>query len=162
MTLLPHAPPHDDVRRAIRSLDDAELAAWTASPDDYSLLPAPVPGIEGWTFFELVPTGASRPVSVLLALSPGEVLVTSGSAEAVARVLAHSPAADAEALAAWVFELYRPRGRAMERVAGSAAAWRDAVGLRLSFDVNDAWNGVETWTAILEPGRARVDAWGTA
>lgn len=126
------------------------------------LAPASIAEVGGWSFFELLPAGASRPVSVLLAVSSDEVLVTSGNVEAVARVAVSAPAMDNEALAQLVFELWRPRGRAMARVPGTAQAWRDDAGWRLLFDIDDAWNGVETWTVLLEPGRARLDAWGSA
>lgn len=141
---------------------DAELDEWTNDPEDYVLLPASIAGVGGWCFFELLPSGASRPVSVLLAVSGDEVLVTSGNAEAVARVAASTPVMDDESLAQLVFELWRPRGRAMAQVPGTGQAWRDVAGWHVLFDIDDAWNGLETWTVLLEPGRARVDAWGSA
>lgn len=155
-------PRHEQLRRAVLATGDAELDQWTNDPEDYVLVPASIDEVGSWSFFELLPTGASRPVSVLLAVSGEEVLVASGNAEAVARVAASARGLDDESLAELVFELWRPRGRAMARVPGTGQTWRDVAGWHLLFDIDDAWNGRETWTVLLEPGRARVDAWGSA
>ncbi len=155
---------HTQLRESLTRLDDVELDRWTLDEGAYVLEPFTPAQVGAYTLWLLSPARTSRPVGVVVARheETGEVVVTSGDPEAVAQVLAGVDAADEQTLARLVHALYHPLGRTQEVVAESAYALREADGWTVSFDVNDAWNGVEHWMARLHPGKARVHVPGVA
>lgn len=157
-------PSHAQLRQSVSRLDDHELDLWTADETAYALEAFSPDRLGAWTLWLLTPARTSRPVGVVVARheGTGELLVTSGNAEAVATVLAGLEAADDQALATLVHGLYRALGRDQKVVAESAHAHREGGGWTVSFDVNDTWNGTENWMAHLHPGNARVHALGAA
>lgn len=157
-------PTHTQLRESVSRLADVELDQWTADETAYALEAFSPARLGAWTLWLLTPARTSRPVGVVVARhdDTGELLVTSGNAEAVATVLAGVDAADDHSLATLVHNLYRALGRDQNVVAESAHAHREAGGWTVSFDVNDAWNGTENWMAHLHPGKARVHTLGVA
>jgi hypothetical protein len=84
-------PSDDVVREAIERYGDAELSALTAGASSYVLRPASVQG-ERFSLYHVILVEVPHPMSVLLAASEGQTVVTSGRPEVVAEIVDADPA----------------------------------------------------------------------
>ena len=144
-------PAHDDVVAAVSATGGTEAASWVSEPDAYVLVPVAIERAERHDFFSLTPLEASHPIGVLLARrrDTGELSVTSGSPDAVWRVLTEEPhLADAPTivqLLAPIFDSVAYLGAGSE-----PAVERTGSGWRVDLRVRELPEGdVERWRVDL-------------
>ncbi len=146
----PMEPTHASVQAAAAAID-AELAAWTATPESYILRPAKRPELTQHQLYFLIPVDASHPISVFLAVKGNEApFVTTGRPEAAWRVVEAEPTlATSPALPVVVHDLLRDQTRHQQVVEGSGAVSADDTGWTVTFVVDDQASGRERWTVRL-------------
>jgi hypothetical protein len=84
-------PSDDVVREAIEARGDVELSTLTAGAGSYVLRPASAQG-ERFSLYHVILVEVPHPMSVLLAASEDQTVVTSGRPEVVAEVVSADPA----------------------------------------------------------------------
>jgi hypothetical protein len=153
-------PAHEDIVAAVAN--DPELRNWVATPQDYIVKQATVPGVENHTLWRIIPGDVPHPMSVFVAVPrSGPPILTSGSAPGVAAVIAAEPrltALDAQVNA--IFELLRDQSRRQTLApAGTAGATPPQHrGNTYSFDVWDAGaKALERWEVTLSGPSSRFD-----
>lgn len=146
---VPMEPSHESVHQAAAAVD-AELSAWTQSPEGYVLRPAKRPELTHHRVWFLIPD-LPHPMSVYIAQGDGAPFVTTGRPDAVYAVVAAEPElAASPSLPLVVHDLLRDQGRRQKFVEGSGAVAAEGGGWTLTFLVDDERTGRQRWTVRLQ------------
>jgi hypothetical protein len=136
-------PSDETVRQAIAAYGDPELSRLTSGDGSFVLRPASAEG-ESFALYHVILIEVPHPMSVMLAASEGEALITSGRPAVVADVVARDPGLR-DAAAVWDLIRGGPLDGHLQE-SGLAGPGRYEFTVR-----DDATDEVSRWRLTLSP-----------